>query len=244
MIINGIALALLDVPIEAQDAYSRWYDLDHLPEHLSKPDVVTAARYVSAEGTDPAAVASDRGHPPFATIYSFGGPLEFTSEDALSGWASLDRALTKSGRFWKDATITHASRWRLGDAVKRPSIPVSNDAIPHLAHSGVIMSFGRHPIDGRDAALRWWRETQQDDLIDVSGVGAILQFDPVDGSDTVLHLLLCTEDVSAVLARLREVRELHRHLGRYPAFRGAYETEALLPYRRLAPLGYGDTRSR
>lgn len=227
MKIDGIALALLDVPVEARASYSRWYDLDHLPEHLSKPDVVTAARYVAPDEAGDMTADGDLGHPHFATIYSFGGPVDFTSDEALSGWASKDRALTKSGRFWRDVTIRHASRWRLAGSVARASIPVSADAIPHLGHSGLIMSFGSHPTDGRGAALAWWRET------------AVLQFDPVDDSDSVLHLILCTDEASLVLARVQAVRELHAHLGRYPAFREAYETVALLPYRRLPPLDYG-----
>jgi hypothetical protein len=238
MIINAIALALLDVPVDMREPYNRWYDLDHLPEHLAKPDVVTAARYVAAEAVSDPAIVGELGHPPFATIYSFGGPTDFMSDAALTGWSELDRSLTKSGRFWKDVEVTHASRWRLVSAVARRSIPVSAEAIPHLAHSGVVMCFGRHPNGGRDEARQWWSRTQQDELIDLPGVVAILGFEPADESDTLLHLLLCADDSGDVLNDFLRVRELHRHLGRYPAFRGEYEAVTTLPYRRLAPLGF------
>ena len=47
MQLHGIMLALLDIPPELTEEYNRWYDLDHLPEHVSKADVAMARRYVA-----------------------------------------------------------------------------------------------------------------------------------------------------------------------------------------------------
>ena len=81
MQITGIKLALLDIPAELTDEYNRWYDLDHLPEHVSKGDVVAGRRYVAdRELREAPGIKTDEltdGHPPYATIYSFGGPVDF-----------------------------------------------------------------------------------------------------------------------------------------------------------------------
>ena len=47
MQLHGIMLAMLDIPPELTEEYNRWYDLDHLPEHVSKADVAMARRYVA-----------------------------------------------------------------------------------------------------------------------------------------------------------------------------------------------------
>jgi hypothetical protein len=32
---EGMMLALLDIPAEYTEEYNRWYDLDHMPEHVA-----------------------------------------------------------------------------------------------------------------------------------------------------------------------------------------------------------------
>ncbi len=235
MIIDGIALALLDVPDDARAAYHRWYELDHLPEHLAKPDVVTATRYLhcTVDGLE----TGDLDGICFATMYWLGGVQDFDDDEVLARWAETDRRLTKEGRFWRDVRVVRASRWRLRSAESRASISASEQAIPHLGHVGVVLSFGRHPAGGREVAARWWRETQQRELLDVAGVAAILEFEPADGSDELLHVLMCTAEVRAVTDGIRAMRAVHRLVGRYPAFKGEYETTAILPFERLSPLG-------
>lgn len=237
MIIDGIALALLDVSDEAHAAYHRWYELDHLPEHLSKPDVVTATRYVqvAVDGVEAEGVDGAR----FATVYWLGGTTDFADDEVLGRWSEMDRELMRAGRFWQDVRVVRASRWRLRSADARPSIPISKEAIPHLGHVGVVISIGRHPAGGRARASEWWHATQQRELLDVAGVGAILEFEPIDGADELLHLVLCTEDARNVVEGMQDLRALHRRLARYPAFRGEYETTTTLPLRRLLPLGGG-----
>ena len=44
MEINGMMLAMLDIPAWCTEEYNRWYDLDHLPEHVSKGDVRAVKR--------------------------------------------------------------------------------------------------------------------------------------------------------------------------------------------------------
>ncbi|KJE23319.1 hypothetical protein FF36_02277 [Frankia torreyi] len=242
--ITGLALALLDIPARYTQEYNRWYDLDHLPEHVAKADVVAGRRYVATPATraTPGALAGEltHGHPPYATMYLFGGPLDFMSEQAFAGWRDTDRAITRAGRFWRHGRPVFTSWWRLTAAHTRPSIDVAADAVPHLAHQGVVVSIGRAGPGGRPAALDWWERTQRDDLYELPGLLGTLQLEPVETGeqDLVLHVLLCAQPAAEVLAGLTAVRDRQRLTGRFPAHGGAHETLALLPYERIIPLQY------
>ena len=43
-------MVFTDVPPEVEDEYNRWYDEEHIPERLSIPGVLSAARYVAVQG--------------------------------------------------------------------------------------------------------------------------------------------------------------------------------------------------
>ncbi len=113
--ITGIALALLDILPEYTEEYNRWYDLDHLPEHISKGDVVTARRYAATESLrEVAAVQPSEatgGHPPYATIYFFGGPLDFASSEARALWTAKDKTIVRAGRYWRKGTVVSHGYW-------------------------------------------------------------------------------------------------------------------------------------
>ena len=72
-------LALLEMPASYTKDYNRWYDLDHLPEHVSKGDVLMGRRYVAPRDLRalPGVLPSEwvGGYPPYLTTYWFGGPL-------------------------------------------------------------------------------------------------------------------------------------------------------------------------
>jgi hypothetical protein len=243
--ITGVAVALLEIPAEFTQEYNHWYDLDHMPEHVSKPDVVMGRRYVATPALRAHAGVTHgeltSGHPPYATVYFFGGPLDFMSSEAFDGWREMDRGITRAGRFWTHGRPVFTSWWRLAGAHARPSIHVSEPAIAHLAHQGVIFSIGRaRSAEQRAQAVEWWERTQRDDLYEVPGLLATLQFEPVETGeqDLVLHILLCSEPAATVLEGIRLVREKQALTARYPAFGGVYETVALLPYERIVALQY------
>jgi len=120
MEINGIQLVFLDMPAEYTEDYNRWYDLDHMPEHVSKADVIMGRRYVADRSLRdlPASFVSDAfgGHPPYLSIYSFGGPLVGSASQTgllfgSSGpkghgirrvvrWQHSDRACCEASRAW------------------------------------------------------------------------------------------------------------------------------------------------
>lgn len=245
MQITGIMLALLDIPAAYTNEYNRWYDLDHLPEHLSKADVVAGRRYVATRQlrAAPGVVAGDitGGHPPYATTYLFGGPVDFMSREALDGWQEKDRTIVKAGRYWREGRGLYARRWRSAEAVARPSVLVAPEAVPHLAHRGIIVALGRAPSPDRvDEAVHWWRTTHLVDLFAVPGVLAALRFTPEEAEerDQVLHILLCEDAPHEVMARIDEAMRYQRAVGRFPAHGGVYQPLAFLPYERIVPLEY------
>jgi hypothetical protein len=243
--ITGIAFALLRIAGEHTQEFNRWYDLDHMPEHVSKADVVAGRRYVApaalreVDGVLPSDLLD--GYPPYLTTYLFGGPLDFRSDEAKAGWRDMDRRIVKAGRFWQAGDVVHSSFWTLRSTHARPSIHVADPAVPHLAHRGLIAALGRAPsAERRQDAIDWWDRTHLDDLFAVPGIVGALRFDPVDAGsdDLLLHLILCEAPPAEVMAGVEQHRRYDRAVGRWPAHAGAYEPLAWLPFQRVVPLEY------
>lgn len=241
---TGMMLALLDIPSWCTEEYNRWYDLDHMPEHVSKPDVLAGRRYVRPKHFQDAAgaLASEwlGGFPPYLTTYWFGGPLDFQSEEALSGWRTKDRGIVKAGRYWQVGRGAHNSRWRVADARGRPSVLVSPAAVPFLAHRGVIVAAGRAGPAGMEAAIRWWDDVHLVDLFSVPGILAAIRMDPAEPEHDgmMLHLLLCEDPPAQVLASVEQAKRYWTSVGRFPAHGGAYDQVSFLPYQVIVPLDY------
>ncbi len=245
MEINAIQLTFLDIPAELTQEYNRWYDLDHMPEHVAKDDVLMGRRYVSPStlrGLPGMLVHETFGaDAPYATIYFHGGPLDFESPEARGLWTTLDHHIVRQGRYWREGRAVNSTWWRLARAVTRPSVLVSERAVPYLAHRGVIFAFGRAPsADRRQEAVDWWEQTHLVDLFSVPGLLAALRFDPGGRgeADTLLHVLLCEQPPAQVLAGIEEMKRAARALGRFPAHKGAYEPLAFVPYDLIVPLDY------
>jgi hypothetical protein len=243
MEVKGTLLALIDIEPEFTEEYNRWYDLDHLPEHISKRDVLTGKRYVAPRDLRALGGGGDRltgGHPPYLTIYYLGID-DFASEEAAALWTTKDRGIIKAGRFWRGGSVAFVARWQLGETFTAPPILVGADAVPYLAHRGVVVAIGRAPAaDAREDAVRWWRETHLVDLLAIDGVAAAMRFDPVDdeNGDVLLHVLLLEDDPALVMPRIVTAQRYAEGVGRYPAHGGVYESVAFLPYRTIAPLDY------
>lgn len=237
-------LAFLDIPAEYTQEYNRWYDLDHMPEHVSKADVIVGRRYVADRGVRdlPATQLGEvwGGHPPYLTIYGFGGPLDMMSEEAREGWRTMDRGILKQGRYWMKGRSTGGGMFRVADAVARPSVLVGKPAIAHLHHRAVIVAFGKAPsVERRDEAVSWWERTHLPDLFAVPGVLAALRCDPVgQDEDHILHVLLCEDTAKEVMPRIDAALRYAGAIGRWPAYGGVYEPVAFLPYERIVPLDY------
>ena len=245
MKVNAVTVAMLDIPPEFTEEYNRWYDLDHLPEHISKGDVLLGRRYVGhSRGARGAGVMTSEwtaGHPPYLTIYSFGGPLDFESEEARNLWRDKDRIIVKAGRYWREGRGVHNSRWRLAETFRRPSLLVDDEAVPYLAHKGVIIALGQAPSpERRQEALDWWSGVHLVDLFAVPGILAAIRFDPVAPiePERMMHLLYCEDDPADVMAGLVKHRRYQQAIGRYPAHGDVYEPIALLPFQTIVPFEY------
>ena len=129
---------------------------------------------------------------------------------------------------------------RRGD--RGPSLPISEDAVPHLAHQGPIVAVGQAGAGRlRSEAIDWCESTQTAELLDLPGVLATVRFEPETGpgDPSILHLILCGGPVGEVMHHLGRMRLRQQLTGRFPAHRGVYETLALLPYQSVTPLDYG-----
>src|SRR5262249_25667668 len=123
----------------------------------------------------------------------------------------------------------------------RAGCHVSDEAIPYLAHRGVVVAIGRPPTpEQRADALRWWDDVHLPDLLAVDGVLAALRFAPVRGTDDdlVLHLLLLEAAPEVAMARIDSVLRYDSAIGRFPPHGGVYEPLVFLPYRSIVPLEY------
>lgn len=47
---RGLLMVFTEVPPEHEDEYNRWYNEEHIPERLSIPGVLNAARYLATQG--------------------------------------------------------------------------------------------------------------------------------------------------------------------------------------------------
>jgi len=47
---NGLMMVYSDIPAEHEEEYNRWYNEEHIPERLSIPGVLNAARYQAVAG--------------------------------------------------------------------------------------------------------------------------------------------------------------------------------------------------
>jgi hypothetical protein len=237
-------LATLDIPAEYTAEYNRWYDLDHMPEHVAKPDVLAGRRYVAPRGLRavPGAVRCELlgGYPPYLTTYLFGGPLDMRDAAAREGWLALDRTLLRSGRFWRLGQASYHGLWTVASALARPGCLVRPAAVPYLAHQGVIVALGRAAAPERvPEAVEWWERVHFPDLATVPGLLAAVRLEPTeDDSDLVLHLLLCDGDPETVARGIEAAKAYWRPVGRFPAHGGVYRELAFLPYRRLIPFEY------
>lgn len=240
-----MTLAMLDIPAWCTEEYNRWYDLDHMPEHVSKADVLMGKRYVATRdlrdlpGVQPSEWIG--GYPPYMTNYWFGGPLDFMSEEASSLWRVKDRGIVKAARYWQVGRGVHNSRWRVVDAFTRASTAVDKAAVPYLGHRGMIVAAGRAAsVDRVEEALDWWDSVHLVDLLSVPGLLAVVRLRPAgaDNAGMVAHMLMCEADPAEVMTEIDRAMRYWRALGRFPAHKGAYQSVAFLPYRRIVPLEY------
>ena len=207
MEVQGIEQAFLDIPPEYTDAFSRWYDLDHMPELVSVADALSGRRYVAPGDLRrlPETLSGEitGGYRPYITQYCFGAE-NFTGEAARARWDAKARMTVQNGRMWRKGSPPLAAHWRLRETFRRASLLISDEAVPHVPHRGMIVAIGKAKTpEHQDAALDWWRQVHLVDLLTVEGVLAALRFDGDDerSAGLILHQILLEDDPGAVWPR-------------------------------------------
>ena len=66
---RGLLMVYTDIAPEHEDEFNRWYNEEHIPERLSIPGVLSAARYVAAKGS-----------PKYLACYELSKPEAWQSE--------------------------------------------------------------------------------------------------------------------------------------------------------------------
>ena len=62
---RGLLMVYSDVPPEHDAEYNRWYNEEHIPERLSIPGVLSAARYQAVQGGPKYLACYELGEPEF-----------------------------------------------------------------------------------------------------------------------------------------------------------------------------------
>ena len=244
MEIDGIALTFLDIPAELTQEYNRWYDLDHMPEHVSKADVLMG-RHVHPRSLRslPGLLSSEEfgDQAPYATIYFHGGPLDFTSPEARDLWRAMDHIIVRAGRYWRDGRAKSGGRFWLGESFTKPGVHVSAPAVPYINHRGVIFAYGRPSSpDEREAAQAWWRDTHLPRPFRGARCVCSVALRPSGrGSQRRHHAV--HDHVRRASGRCdgrhRGLQALHQGHRRFPAHKGVYEPIAFLT-DRIVPFEY------
>ena len=66
---KGLLMVYSDVAPEHEDEFNRWYNEEHIPERLSIPGMLSAARYTAVQGS-----------PKYLACYELAGPEAWSSE--------------------------------------------------------------------------------------------------------------------------------------------------------------------
>jgi hypothetical protein len=244
MKVTGIMLSMLDIPAEYAADFNRWYDLDHMPEHLTRINVIFGRRYVATPQLRelPGVLTSEltSGHPDYLTIHSLGGPVDFMSDEARDNMRATDRGIIKAGRYWNRGRPVYNSHWRVAATRGRASVHVSPEAIPHLPHAGVVVMIGQAAADRVEDAVAWWDATQAEDLLDLPGALAVVRYsaEDADKHGQLLHVLLCQGPVDELMVDFARMRRFQESVGRYPAHGGVYEALAVLPFQNIVPMDH------
>ena len=196
MEIKGAVLAFVDVAPELTEDYNRWYDLDHLPTHISRPEVIAGRRYVAdkelkALRRNVGMEALRNGEGAYFTTY-----LTNTTafDDYRVSGRELDRGLNRAGRMWRQGFVPYAGYYRVTGTYAAEDIPVVPEAIPHLGHRGIVVVIG--DAKDVDAAKSWWEGAGLPGALAVESVHGAIAFeaDAAEEAGRLAYMLLVETD--------------------------------------------------
>ena len=196
MEIKGAVLAFVDVAPELTGDYNRWYDLDHLPTHISRPEVIAGRRYVADKALKAlrrniGMEALQNGEGAYFTTY-----LTNTTafDDYRVSGRELDRGLNRAGRMWRQGFVPYAGYYRVTGTFAAEDVPVVPEAIPHLGHRGIVVIMG--DAKDTDAAKAWWEDTGLPGALAVDGIHGAIAFeaDAAEEAGRLAYMLLVETD--------------------------------------------------
>jgi len=242
MRVDGVMLVFADVPKGGEEEFNRWYDLDHVPEVLASPCMISAHRYHAEDAimqyrSDKLPNAPSIGQSRYCAMYLLNGDLA----KVIPQMTALGNRLKPLGRSMPQGKAVHVSVQRLVSTYVAPRIKVAPEAVPFLAHQGLQVAMGRVP-DPADIpeATEWWHSSHYPDMLAVPGWAAALKCEPLgrEGQGKFTHLFLLDRPAREAHEELEKVLPALRAAGRSPHPRGIYKRVFSGPYSQITPLRY------
>lgn len=244
MKVEGMMLVFADVPggREKELEFNRWYDLDHVPEVLTAPCMISGRRYHATDDlmqyrADKLPNAPSIGQARYAAVYLVNGDLE----RVLAQMTAVGDRLRPLGRSMPHGKAVHVSVHRLMKTFVAPRIPVAPEAVPFLPHLGLQVAMGHVP-DPKDIAeaSAWWDDCHYPDMLGVPGWAAAMKFEPVgkEGQGRFTHLFYLDRPAREAHEELDKALPAMRAAGRSPHPRGIYKRVFSGPLSPIRPLEY------
>ena len=243
MRVTGMVITFIDVEISARDEYDRWCDLVLMPEMAALPGLAAVRRYHADD--DIMAYRHARPESPpigdarYALVCLIGDEDLDAAQKSL---ADLAARLRHEGRMFGQKKVTFSNLYRLIGSWAAQGIPVSADAMPHLAHVGIQIATGFIPRVEDIAEASAWYIQHYIDMLTVPGWLAALKFEPhgEEGLGRCLHMFLLDRPPRVAHEALEEILPAWRATGLSPHPRGLYYRTFSGPFASLAPLQHRD----
>ncbi len=249
MEMKGISVGFTDCDADADRDFNRWYDLDHVPENIALPEIVTARRYVA---TDDLLAARDSvtipeladGAGRYIACYLMGVDDFALVEKKMK---DLFDDLWKVRRIFKRARVKYSDKFRLVHALAGKDVDVGPEAVPYLGHSYMNLALTVVEDPGRvEEVEQWWNEVHIPDLVSVPGILGAMRFESVmEGRErTFMFQFLLDRHPKEMSAAMAEASKEWADQGRLykqedrphtSIFRGAFQL--------IAPMHYDFARS-
>jgi hypothetical protein len=234
---TGVLLICIDAPPEHEREFNAWYDLDHMPEVIALPGVISAQRYYAEDNLFPFRTSRDDAPPigqaRFCNLYLL-GDADLAAAQARMG--ELGKRLQAEKRLFRHCQIAFSNTYRLIHTYAAKRIKVSADALPYIGHRGLQVAMGSvpNPADIPEAT-EWWHSSHYPDMLEVPGWAGALKCEPLgeEGKGRFLHLFLLDKPAKEAHDELEKVLPAMRASGKSPHPRGIYRRSFSGPWSRM-----------
>lgn len=236
MEIKAVSLGFTDCDQDFVQEFNRWYDLDHVPENIALPSILTARRYIATpelktlrRNVNVTELADGQGT--FLATY-WAGTNNMDQVGAEMG--QLFQDLLPLKRIFRQARIVFSQRFlSIGSWCNKAIPQVQPEAIPYLPHRGMMVVISDIPDKNRRAEAESWYDVHVQEVLNVPGTMAFLRFESADIENRLLSLVLFEDDPKDTLMRMNETQQ-----DRVAAPEGLFDRIFTGPYRLIKPLDY------